>query len=102
MNLSFWHTFSQVAAAVADRDAIIDRKRRFTYRQVADRATRLAAVLAGHGLGCHRERADLRPWELGQDTLALLMFNGAEYAEGLLGASAARVAPMNVNYSYTA
>jgi fatty-acyl-CoA synthase len=102
MELSIWQIFDQVSIAVPDRDAIIDRKRRFTYRQLADRVTRLAAVLAEGGLGCHQERADLQPWELGQDTLALLMFNCAEYAEGLLGASAARVTPMNVNYSYTA
>jgi fatty-acyl-CoA synthase len=102
MDLSIWQIFEPIAAALADRDAVIDRERRFTYGQLADRAVRLANVLAGHGLGCHRERAGLRPWELGQDTLALLMFNCAEYVEGLLGASGARVTPMNVNYSYTA
>jgi 3-oxocholest-4-en-26-oate---CoA ligase len=42
----------------------------------------------------------LQPWESGQDQLALYLYNGNEYLEGMLGAYKARVAPYNVNYRY--
>ncbi|HKD96577.1 MAG TPA: AMP-binding protein [Micromonosporaceae bacterium] len=102
MDRSLWQLFCAIAASIPDREAVIDRERRFTYSGLADRAARLANVLAAHGLGCHRERAELRPWEIGQDTVALLMHNCVEYVEGLLGASASRTVSTNINYSYTA
>ena len=46
----------------------------------------------------HRERADLQGWESGQDHVALALYNGNEYLEGMLGSYRARVAPFNVNY----
>ena len=92
-----------VAAAVPDRPAIVrsgtDQR---TFAELVERSDRLAAVLAGAGLGAHRDRADLAPWESGQDHLALYLQNGPEYLEGMLGAYAARVAPFNVNYRYVA
>ena len=48
----------------------------------------------------HRERAELEGWESGQDHVALALYNGNEYLEGMLGAYRARVAPFNVNYRY--
>jgi fatty-acyl-CoA synthase len=91
-----------VADAVPDREAVVHRDRRLTYRRFLERADRLANVLHEAGLGCRTERDRLRPWESGQDHLALYLHNGTEYLEGMLGAYAARVAPFNVNYRYVA
>ena len=89
-----------VAAAVPDREAIVFGDRRFTFGQLAERTRRLASHLHGRGLGCRTERSELQPHESGQDQLALYMYNGNEYIEGMLGAYKARVAPFNVNYRY--
>ena len=74
--------------------------RRLSWAEVTDRTRRLAAALRGAGLGCHRERADLANHESGQDHVALYLYNGNEYLEGMLGAMKARCAPFNVNYRY--
>jgi fatty-acyl-CoA synthase len=91
-----------VAAAVPDRECIVWRDRRLSYRDVTDRSRRLASYLHGAGLGAHTERSELDGWESGQDHVALYLYNGNEYLEGMLGAFKARVAPFNVNYRYVA
>ena len=89
-----------VAEAVADRDAIVFRDRRITYRQLTERTRRFANFLIGHGLGAHTERDALADWESGQDHLGIYLYNGNEYLEAMLGAFKARIAPFNVNYRY--
>jgi fatty-acyl-CoA synthase len=42
----------------------------------------------------------LENWESGQDHVALYLYNGNEYLEGMLGAFKARAVPFNVNYRY--
>jgi fatty-acyl-CoA synthase len=91
-----------VAAVVPDRECIVWRDRRLTYRDVTDRSRRLAGYLHRAGLGAHTERRELNGWESGQDHVALYLYNGNEYLEGMLGAFKARVAPFNVNYRYVA
>jgi len=98
LNLAVLH--EAIAAAVPDRECLLFRDRRLRYADVTDRTRRLAAVLRAHGLGCHKERSDLQNWESGQDHVALYLFNGNEYLEGMLGAYKARCAPFNVNYRY--
>jgi fatty-acyl-CoA synthase len=98
MNLGALH--EAIAAAIPERDCLIFRDRRFRWREVTDRTRRLADVLRRHGLGCHTERADLENWESGQDHVALYLYNGNEYLEGMLGSYKARCAPFNVNYRY--
>ena len=98
MNLALLH--EAIAAEIPDRDCIVHRGRRFSWSEVTDRTRRLGALLRAHGLGCHRERADLAGWESGQDHVALYLYNGPEYLEGMLGAYKARCAPFNVNYRY--
>ncbi len=92
--------FDVLVESLADRECIVWRDRRLSYGDLADRSKRLAAYLHGRGLGVHRERADLQPWESGQDHVALALYNGNEYLEGMLGSYRARVAPFNVNYRY--
>ena len=89
-----------VAAQIPDRTCIVRGDVRLTFAQVTERSRRLASLLHRRGFGVHRNRADLQPWESGQDHLALYLYNGNEYIEGMLGAYKARVAPFNVNYRY--
>jgi len=94
--------FSAVAAANPDRDCIVFGDLRFTFAQTAQRARRLARALHAWGLGAHRERSELAPYESGQSHLGVYMANRNEFLEGMLGAYMARVAPFNVNYRYVA
>lgn len=93
-------TFETVAATVPDRECLVWGERRLTYRTMAERSRRLASYLADQGLGSHTERSDLRGHQSGQDHLALALYNGNEYLEGMIGSYRARVAPYNVNYRY--
>jgi fatty-acyl-CoA synthase len=92
--------FDTLVESLADRECIVWRDRRFTYRQVQERSRRLASYLHGRGLAVRQERSELRGWESGQDHVALALYNGNEYLEGMLGSYGARVAPFNVNYRY--
>jgi 3-oxocholest-4-en-26-oate---CoA ligase len=89
-----------VAAAIGERELIIQGERRYTYAETVDRSNRLAAYLHSRGLGCHTERSALAGHEVGQDLVGLYAYNGNEFVEALLGAFAARVAPFNVNFRY--
>jgi len=93
-----------IAATIPDREAIVTPRRRLTWRELRRRTRQLGNLLIAAGLGCHRERDGrtpaLAPWESGQDHLALYLYNGHEYLEGMVGAFRARVAPFNVNYRY--
>ena len=89
-----------IAEAVPERDAIVFRDRRFTYREFTERTRRLASYLAAQGLGLHTERSQLEDWQSGQDHLGIYLYNGNEYLEAMVGAFKARLAPFNVNYRY--
>jgi fatty-acyl-CoA synthase len=97
-NLALVH--EAIGAAIPDREALVFRDRRITFGQLRERTRRLAHHLIAQGMRTRRERSDLAPWESGQDHLALYLYNGNEYIEGMLGAFKARVAPINVNYRY--
>ncbi|MEZ0383431.1 MULTISPECIES: acyl-CoA synthetase [Mycobacteriaceae] len=89
-----------VAAAIPDRDLVVQGDRRFSYAQILERSNRLAAYLHAQGLGCHTARSDLLGHQTGQDLLGIYAYNGNEFIETLLGSFRARVAPFNVNYRY--
>jgi acyl-CoA synthetase (AMP-forming)/AMP-acid ligase II len=89
-----------VAAAIPDRELIIQGDRRYSYADITERSNRLAAYLHLRELGCHTERSALAGHEVGQDLIGLYAYNGNEFVESLLGAFAARVAPFNVNFRY--
>ena len=55
---------------------------------------------ASRGLGLRQERDELERWELGQDPVALVLHNCAEYLEAMLGCFRARAVPFNVNQHY--
>ena len=98
MNLARVH--EAIAAAIPERECIVFRERRHSWARTTERSRRLADVLRRHGLGCRRERPGLAGHESGQDHVALYLYNGNEYLEGMLGAFKARAAPFNVNYRY--
>lgn len=89
-----------IAAAIGDREYIVQGERRYSYAQIVERSNRLAAYLHSRGLGCHSERSALAGHEVGQDLLGIYAYNGNEFVETLLGAFQARVAPFNVNFRY--
>ena len=91
-----------IAAAVPDREMVICGDVRRTWGQVNDRTRSIAAWLGTHGLGMRRERDTLERWESGQDAVALVLHNGVEYVEALLGSWRARAVPFNVNQHYRA
>ena len=98
LNLAAVH--EALAEAFPARECLVFRERRLSYAQVTDRTRRLADLLRRHGLGRRRSRAGLAGWESGQDHVALYLYNGNEYLEGMLGAFKACAAPFNVNYRY--
>jgi len=92
-----------VEARIGDRPCVIFRDRHLTYHDIGDRSRQLANALHARGLGVRAERDVDTPGHVsGQDHLALYLYNGNEYLEGMLGAYKARVAPFNVNYRYVA
>ena len=97
---SFAAVHDLVAAAVPDRDMVVCGAVRRTFGEVADRTKSIAAFLGSRGIGLHRERAGLERWESGQDPVALVMHNGPEYIEAMLGCFRARAVPFNVNQHY--
>ena len=76
-----------VADAIPAREALICGERRLTYADTEERANALAHHLAAQGIGP-------------DDHVALLLYNGTEYLEGMLAAFKLRVVPINVNYRY--
>jgi 3-oxocholest-4-en-26-oate---CoA ligase len=100
MSFALGELNERIAEVIPEHEAIVFGERRLSWGDLRSRTRRLANLLLAAGLGCHRERDDLAPWESGQDHLALYLYNGNEYIEGMLGAYKARVAPFNVNYRY--
>ena len=92
--------FQTVAAALPDQEFLVWRDKRFTYGQSAARIEGVANYLASVELGCHTERDALPGHHSGQDHIGLYLRNGNEYAEAMIAAYRARVAPFNVSYRY--
>src|SRR5438067_93965 len=79
--------FEAVADTVPGREAVVFGDVRLTYRELDERATRLAHALAARGIGP-------------ADHVGLWIYNGNEYLEGMLAAFKLRAVPVNVNYRY--
>jgi acyl-CoA synthetase (AMP-forming)/AMP-acid ligase II len=87
MTFNLSELFERIAHAVGDRDALVETRRRVTYRQLDERASRLADHLACSGVGPG-------------DHVGLHLLNGSEYLEGMLAAFKLRAVPININYRY--
>jgi 3-oxocholest-4-en-26-oate---CoA ligase len=79
--------FEAVVDADPDREVLVTGGRRLTYRELDERANRLAHHLTSAGIGQG-------------DHVGLQLLNGSEYLEGMLAAFKIRAVPVNVNYRY--
>ena len=79
----------RVVDTVPDHPAVVCGDRRLTFREFDERANRLAHALAARGV---------KPGE----HVALYLYNGTEYLEGMLAAFKLGAVPVNVNYRYVA
>lgn len=100
MECNLARIFETIAACCPDRECIVWRDRRLTYREVDDRTRRLANFLRSRGLGARSGGGGLAGWESAQDHVGLYLFNCNEYLEGMVGAFKSRTVPFNVNYRY--
>lgn len=89
MQESFATVLETVADVRADRVVVTQGERALTWRQLDERASRLAAFLAGRGIGA-------------QDRVAIALYNGPEYLESLFAVLKLRAVPVNINYRYRA
>ena len=87
MTFNLADLFEAVADAIPDRVAIVAGERRLSYRELDERANRLAHHLAGRGIGP-------------ESRVGLQLMNGTEYVEGMLAAFKLRAVPINVNFRY--
>jgi acyl-CoA synthetase (AMP-forming)/AMP-acid ligase II len=78
-----------VADELGDQPAVVQGETTRTWRELDDRAARLATLLAECGVGRG-------------DRVAIALYNGPEYVESLLAAMKLRAVPVNVNYRYRA
>jgi 3-oxocholest-4-en-26-oate---CoA ligase len=85
------HNLADLFEAVVDadpgREVLVVGERRLTYRELDERANRLAHVLADAGVG-------------EGDAVGLQLANGSEYLEGMVAAFKLRAVPVNINYRY--
>ncbi|MYV99085.1 acyl-CoA synthetase [Streptomyces sp. SID3343] len=79
--------FEVVVDACPDRLALIAGEVRLTYRQLDERANRVAHAFATAGLGPG-------------DHIGIYSRNRAEWLEAMIGAFKARMVPININYRY--
>ena len=87
MRENFATVLETVADVRADRTAVTHGDRRVTWRQLDDRASRLAGFLAERGIG-----SDAR--------VAIALYNGIEYVESVFAILKLGAIPVNVNYRY--
>src|SRR5687768_15812319 len=80
--------FEKVADALPDRTALVCADRRLTYRELDERATRLAHWLAEQGVGPG-------------DHVGIHAYNCTEWLETFIACFKLRAAAINVNFRYT-
>jgi 3-oxocholest-4-en-26-oate---CoA ligase len=79
--------FEHTVDSVADREVLVVGDERRTYRQLEERANRLAHHLQAAGIGPG-------------DHIGVYGFNSVEWVEAALAAYKVRAVPINVNYRY--
>jgi len=79
--------FESVADTVPDREALVCRDRRLTFRQLDERANRLAHHLRERGVAPG-------------DHVGCYLRNGSEYLETMLACFKIRAVPININFRY--
>ena len=89
MEFNLADLFECVAARVPEREAVVWRTTRRTFRQFDDRATQLAHGLQAMGIGPGSH-------------VGILTYSRPEYLETMVAAFKVRAVPINVNYRYVA
>jgi len=84
---NFATVLETVADVRADHTVVTHGDHSLTWRQLDERASRLAGFLAGRGIGA-------------EDRVAIALYNGAEYLESVFAVLKLRAIPVNVNYRY--
>jgi 3-oxocholest-4-en-26-oate---CoA ligase len=84
---NFATVLETVADVRADRTVVSHGNRSLTWRQLDERASRLAAFLAGRGVGA-------------EGRVAIVLYNGIEYVESVFAVLKLRAIPVNINYRY--
>ncbi len=79
--------FEHVVDAAGEREALVTPDRRLTYRELDERASRLANHLLHAGIGPG-------------DHIGLQLGRGAEYLEAMVAAFKVRAVPININSQY--
>ncbi len=87
MSFNLSELLERVTDAVGERDAVVTPTVRLTYTDLDARANRVAHYLAGIGI-----RAG--------DHVGLMLRNGTEYVEVMLGCFKLSAVPININYRY--
>ncbi len=88
MDVSFGTIWEAIASGLPDNVAISEPGRDYTFAEFENRAARLAAALAGAGVGPG-------------DTVACYLYNSAAYLETVFAAFKLGAVPVNANYRYT-
>ena len=89
MRENFATVLETVADVRADRIAVTHGDRSRTWRELDERASRLAAFLSSRGVGT-------------EDRVAIALYNGIEYVESVFAVLKLRAVPVNINYRYQA
>jgi acyl-CoA synthetase (AMP-forming)/AMP-acid ligase II len=84
---NFATVLETVADVRAERTVVTHGDRSLTWGQLDERASRLAAFLAGRGVGA-------------ETRVAIAAYNGIEYLESVFAVLKLRAVPVNVNYRY--
>jgi len=104
--MSHRFTFSELFFALAgefdSEPAFIENDRTVTWAELSHDVAAFADFLQGRGFGSRIPRSELLNHESGQDHVAICMQNSVNYMAVYLGSCAARTAPLNINYKYTA
>jgi len=87
MEFNLADLWERVVDAAPDAEAMVCGERRLTFAAADARANQLAHHLQAQGIGPG-------------DHVALYLYNGTEYLEGMLAAFKLRAVPVNVNYRY--
>lgn len=87
MTFNLADLFESVADTIPENTAIVSSARKLSYRELDERATRLANCWSGLGIGPG-------------DHIGLQLRNGTEYIEGMLAAYKLRAVAININFNY--
>lgn len=102
MELNIAEICNAIAKAHPARECLVFRDRSFTWAETDSRTDALAATLDALAPGRIRPFEGSANWESTQEHVALYLYNGNEYLEGMLGAYKAAWVPVNVNWRYRA